>query len=136
MENWRQMSVITSLLITLAMPATAQTRYTAPSQEGGIRPTMQAIFQALTTIVPLSLSGDTFQDTANRQSLHDALQALANHATQLTQHGQATPADFDFLRRSLRDDAQNAFELFESEDFEESRFIIQHLTDKDRKSVV
>jgi hypothetical protein len=129
MENWRQISVITSLLITLAMPATAPTKHTTPAQEGGIRPTMQAIFQALTTIVPLSLSGDTFQDTANRQSLHDALQALSNHATQLTQHGQATPADFDFLRRSLRDEAQNAFELFESEDFEASRFIIHHLTD-------
>jgi hypothetical protein len=129
MEKWRQVSVMASLLTMLALPATAQTRHTDSAQEGGLRPTMRAIFQALTAVVPLSLSEKTFQDAANRQRLHDALQALSNHAMQLAQHGQHTPPDFDFLRRSLRDDAQKAFELFASEDFEESRFILQHLTD-------
>jgi hypothetical protein len=129
MNNWRQVAVTTSLLIMLALPATAQTRHTDSAPEDGLRPTMRAIFQALTTVVPLSLSGDTFQDATNRQRLHDALQALSNQAIQLSQHGQNAPADFDFLRRSLRDDAQKAFELFESEDFEESRFILHHLTD-------
>jgi len=113
----------------LALLATAQTRHTDTAQEGGFRPTMRTIFRALTTVVPLSLSGETFQDAANRQRLHDALQALSNQAMHLSQHGQDVPADFDFLRRSLRDDAQKAFELFDSEDFEESRFILHHLTD-------
>ena len=129
MDKWRQVSVRTLLMIMVVLSATAQTRHTEPAQTGGLRPTMRTIFQSLTTVLPLSLSAETFQDTANRQRLHDALQTLSSHAMQLTQHGQHVSADFDFLRRSLRDDAQNAFELFESESFEESRFILHHLTD-------
>ncbi len=115
MYKRRQVSAIVLLMIMLVLPATGQTRNTDSIQEGGLRPTMRAIFQALTTVIPLSLSGETFEDVANRQSLHDALLALSKHAMQLTKHGQNAPAGFNFLRRSLRRDAQKVFELFESE---------------------
>lgn len=112
MDNWRQVSVIAALMIMLVLPVPVQTRNTGSTPEGGLRPTMRAIFQALTTVIPLSLSGQRFRDSANRQRLHDALQALSHHAMKLTQHGQEAPASFNFLRHSLRDDAQKAFELF------------------------
>ncbi|ETW97492.1 MAG: hypothetical protein ETSY1_22425 [Candidatus Entotheonella factor] len=129
MAPWRQISVMASLLLLLLLPAIVQTQPAGSAPADGLRPTMRGIFQALTTVIPLSLSKERFQDAANRQRLHDALLALSNHAMKLTQHGQRAPAGFDFLRRSLQDDARNVFELFESESFEESRFILHHLVD-------
>ena len=129
MRTWRQVCLLASVWSLLTLPASGQTSRADTSPSSDLRPTMRSIFQSLTTVLPLSLSPETFQDADNRQRLHDALQALASHATRLTQHGAQVPADFDFLRRSLRDDAKSAFELFASGDFEESRFVLQHLTD-------
>ena len=129
MSRWRQIGMLAFVLSMLAWTASGQTGRADAVKTGKLRPMMQSIFQSLTTVLPLSLSAETFQDAANRQRLHDALQALSRHATRLTQHGAQVPADFDFLRGSLRNDAQSAFELFASGDFEESRFVFQHLAD-------
>lgn len=126
MDKWRQVGLMATFMILLVLPGPVQTR---DVKQDGLRPTMQAIFQALTTVFPLSLSDETFQKPANRQRIHEALQALANSAMQMTQHGQQASTGFDFLRQSLRDDAQKTLELFESDYFEESRFVLQHLTD-------
>jgi hypothetical protein len=90
---------------------------------------MRAIFQALTTALPLSLNVQQFQDEANRQSIHHALRALADNSARLSSHAQDVPARFDFLRQSLNSNAQEALDLFEQGHYEESRFLLQQLTD-------
>ena len=129
MHTWRQIGRLAFVLSMLAWPASGQTGRADAVKTSELRPTMQSMFQSLTTVLPLSLSAEAFQDAANRQRLHDALRALSSNAARLTQHGAQVPADFDFLRRSLRNDAQSAYELFASGDLEESRFVFQHLTD-------
>lgn len=129
MDKWRLVWVMAPLAILLGLPTPVHTSDTDSVQAGGVRPTMRAIFQALTTVFPLSLSDATFQAPPHRQRIQAALRTLSSQATQLTRHGQHAPAGFDFLRRSLRDDAQQALELFASGDFEESRFVLQQLTD-------
>jgi tetratricopeptide (TPR) repeat protein len=94
-----------------------------------IRPAMRSIFQALTTVFPLSLNEDTFQEPANRQQIQDGLRALARSARQLTSHGASITPSFKFLQRSLRRDAQEAANLFESGYYEQARFVFQQLTD-------
>jgi tetratricopeptide (TPR) repeat protein len=94
-----------------------------------IRPAMRAIFQALTTVFPLSLNGDTFQEPANRQQIQDALRALAQSATKLTGHGASITPSFNFLQRSLSQDAQDAADLFENGHYEQARFVFQQLID-------
>ncbi len=90
---------------------------------------MQAIFQALTTVLPLSLTDEAFQDRGNRQRIQNALAALSNHATNLAQHGRKAPEKLGFISRSLSGDAARTLDLFESEDFESSRFVLHQLTD-------
>lgn len=129
MDRWRYGLVAASLVTILALAAAAQTRDTGSAPSGDLRPTMKAIFQALTTVLPLSLAEETFQDATNRQPIRDALSALSSQAENLPQHGQPAPAGFGFLRRSLSRDAQRTLALFESGDFEASRFALHQLTD-------
>ncbi len=129
MHRWRCGSVIAALTVRLWLPVTVHPGETGSDQQGNLRPTMRGIFQALTTVLPLSLDDETYQNDANRQRIRDALQSLASHANQLTQHGRKAPASFDFLRRSFHRDAQKTSELYESEHFEASRFVLHHLTD-------
>ena len=124
-------SICTALLLSvmLIVPTPARPAGMAADATANLRPIMDAIFQALTSALPLSLDAQQFQSEKHRKRLHDALRALAENAGQLTRHGQHVSADFDFLRRSLKRNAQEALELFEQGYFEESRFVFQQLTD-------
>ena len=124
-------SICTALLITilLIVPMSARPDSADSDAKRDIRPTMHAIFQALTTALPISLDAQQFQSAKHRQSLHDALRDLAKNAADLSQHGQHVPAGFDFLRQSLKQNARETLELFEDGHFEEARFVLQQLTD-------
>ncbi len=97
--------------------------------KGNLRSTMQSIFQALTTVFPLSLSEETFEEDANRQQIQNSLRTLARHATQLASHGKSIPPSFDFLQRSLSQGAQETLELYEAGYHEEARFVFHQLID-------
>ncbi len=129
MDTWRYVLAVALLATMLVLPLPVQSRNDGASRSRHLRPTMRAIFQALTSVFPLSLSDETFRDTRNRQRIHDALAALSNHAMDLAQHGQHAPAGFGFLRLSLSRDTQRTLALFKSGDFEASRFVLQQLTD-------
>ncbi|HEY7493928.1 MAG TPA: hypothetical protein VIH59_22850 [Candidatus Tectomicrobia bacterium] len=116
-----------SLLLLLMHPMLAAAANPDPNAD--LRPTMHAIFQALTTVFPLSLQRRQFQDTAQRPRIRDALRQLADHAEQLANHGQQIPPHFDFLRQSLQQNARYALRRFEDGETEEARFIVQQLTD-------
>jgi hypothetical protein len=90
---------------------------------------MRAIFQALTTVFPLSLHRRQFQEPAQRPRIREALRQLADNAEQLARHGQQVPPYFDFLRQSLQQNARYALRSFEDGETEEARFIVQQLTD-------
>ena len=114
-------------MLMLLGPESASGAETAA--DNGLRSTMRAIFQALTTALPLSLEAQQFQDEKNRQPIHDALRALADHAAKLSSHAQGGPESFDFLRQSLSSNAHEALDLFEQGHYEESRFLLHQLTD-------
>ena len=116
-------------VIVLILAGTGRGSESEQTAEDGLRSTMRAIFQALTTALPLSLNAEQFQDEANRPAIHQALQALADNAARLSNHAQDVPARFDFLRQSLNSNAQEALDLFEQGHSEESRFLIHQLTD-------
>lgn len=128
MKLLQRVIVIALFLGCLALTLQAKGVMSAESKPD-IRPAMRSIFQALTTVFPLSLNEDTFQEPANRQQIQDALRALAQSATQLTSHGTSITPSFNFLQRSLSRDAQDVANLFESGYYEQARFVFQQLTD-------
>lgn len=97
--------------------------------KGDLRPTMQSIFRALTIVFPLSLSEESFEKAENRQQIQDSLRTLTRSATSLASHGDSIPPSFDFLQRSLSQDAQEASTLYEAGYYEEARFVFQQLID-------
>ena len=129
MDKWRYAVVATSLMAMLVLAATAQTQDAGSASNDDPRPTMRAIFQALTTVLPLSLDQAAFRNETNRSLVRSALSTLSSQAMNLPQHGRQAPAGFGFLRRSLSRDAQRTLALFEDEDFEASRFVLHQLTD-------
>lgn len=94
-----------------------------------IQPTMHAFFQALTSVFPWSLDAEQFQAPEQRQHIHAALQALAQHADQLDTHGQEVPQSFGFLRRALARSAHDAAERYAQGHYPQARFLLQGLTE-------
>lgn len=97
--------------------------------ESGVKATMQAFFQALTSVLPWSFDEKQFQDPAHRQDILEALGALAQHAESLQGHAQHTPHSFDFLRRTLRQRAQDAAQQYAQGNYRPARFLVQGLTE-------
>lgn len=100
---------------------------TVPPQP--LQSTMQAFFQALTSAVTWSLDEQQFQHPENRPRMTAALQALAENAAGLATHRQDVPQSFDFLRRSLAKNAQDAAQRYAQGEYRSARFTLQHLMD-------
>lgn len=115
------------LLLTLLMQGRAVAEDRAP--RSGIQTTMHAFFQALTRVFPWSLDAQQFQDPAHRQDILAALRVLAQQAGQLETHGQYEAQSFDFLRRSLGQNAQDAGQRYEQGQYQQARFLLQGLTE-------
>ncbi|MCI0564118.1 MAG: hypothetical protein MN733_37055, partial [Nitrososphaera sp.] len=91
---------------------------------------MQEIFQVLTTAFTLSLNEQQFQDPVNRPRIQDALRALSTNAAKLETHSQEELSQiFDFLRRSLAKDAQEALRFYEQAQYQSARFTLHQLTE-------
>jgi hypothetical protein len=88
---------------------------------------MQRLFQTLTTVFPLSLSKTQFQAPENRQTIQIALAGLASQAEHLEHHGQGGSPTFNFLRRSLASDAQEALRRFEQGEYHAAQFTVHQL---------
>lgn len=129
MYTHRFLRAIGFAVIVFVLSGTEPDGKSEQTAEEGLRSTMRAIFQALTTALPLSLTAEQFENEANRPSIQPALQALADNAARLSSHAQDVPGRFDFLRQSLNSNAQEALDLFEQGHTEESRFLLHQLTD-------
>jgi hypothetical protein len=93
------------------------------------RATMRELFQALTTAFTASLSEARFQHPEAREGVQAALAALARNAEKLQSHGRELDPSFDFLRRSLADDAREIARRYQDGSYESARFLLQQLTE-------
>jgi hypothetical protein len=101
----------------------------AEAPASGFQATMRDIFQALTTVFPLSLNAQQFQDPAQRQRILAGLRTLAQQAERLGTHGQDVPQHLDFLRRSLASDAQTVLQRYEQGQYPAAQFTLHRLTE-------
>ena len=114
-------------ILTLCLHGQAVAQDSTPQQQ--LQTTMQAFFQALTSVFPWSLDAQQFQAPAQRQRIQEGLSLLAQHAEQLDRHGQEVPQSFGFLRRSLARSARDAAERYAQGEYPQARFLLQGLTE-------
>lgn len=95
----------------------------------GVQSTMQALFRALSSVVPWSLQEQQFQAPEHRQAILEALTVLAQNAAQLQSHTQDAPPSFDFLRRALSRSAQDAAQQYAQGQYRPARYLFQQLTE-------
>jgi hypothetical protein len=126
---WCHLLIITVGVVGIALGHSARTTQASETPKSSLQAGMQQIFQALTTVFPLSLSETTFQAPEHRQTIRTALTTLATQATQLEQHGRGSIPAFDFLRRALISDAQDVLRRFDHGEYEAAQFILHRLTD-------
>ncbi len=120
----------TSFLLTLLwLTVTVQSQSLGSGSKDDLRGPMGDIFQALTTVVPLSLDEESFASPEGREHIQQALKRLAHRAKSLPTHGQGRTLYFDFLRRSLSQDVQNVLQRFERGEYDAARFTLRRLTD-------
>jgi hypothetical protein len=125
----RRPAVPLAVLLSLALLVPKPVGVVAETPPSGLQPPMRHIFQALTTVFPLSLNEQQFQDPAQRQRILEALRALSHHAGQLATHGQDVPPYLDFLRRSLASETQKILQRYEQEQYQAAQFALHQLTE-------
>jgi tetratricopeptide (TPR) repeat protein len=109
--------------ISVACPVFGEER---PAAEP--RATMHQVFEALSLLLPASLSEGALRDPAQRDHYQLAFERLAQAAGRLADHGDERDAIFQTLSRSLEDDAEDAASLYARGRIEEAAFQLQQLT--------
>jgi hypothetical protein len=102
------------------------------AQDETMNPTqarMRGVFLTLTTAYRYSLDPVAFEDPQNEGSIRSTLQALVANAGELEAHGGGLDPSFDYLRRSLARDANDALERFDQRQYVGSRFLLTKLTE-------
>ncbi len=99
----------------------------AGAAEPGTRATMREIFEAVTHAFVLSLGEPPFGEGAAHEEARAALAALAVHADRLGAHSSTLTPSYDFLRRSLATDIEDARINFERGQLEGARFLLHQL---------
>jgi hypothetical protein len=102
----------------------------APTSQGDRAPTrarMQAIFDALSTAINLSLYDTPFEGPQNREMIMQALGVLADNAANLDTHGGEMNRSLDYARRSLARDANEAILRYRQRQFQGTRFVLDQL---------
>jgi hypothetical protein len=90
---------------------------------------MRGIFVSLSTAYRYSLDPDAFADRENRQQILGLLEALSANAEALEAHGGGLDPSFDYLRRSLARDADDALDRFKKGNYVGSRFVLSKITE-------
>lgn len=138
MDGFNQMlqkTIVAALLLSAAPsglvsaqglidPTSASTPMVSSTQE-----MMGKIFSSVALVLPLSLSAKKFEDPAKRDLISTALRDLAENATVLEGHGATKDESFSFLSGSLAFDSREIYERFAQGKFNQSRYLLQHLTE-------
>jgi len=88
---------------------------------------MQAIFDALSTAINLSLYDTPFEGPENREMIMEALGVLADNAANLDTHGGEMNESLDYARRSLARDANEAILRYRQRQYQGTRFVLDQL---------
>jgi hypothetical protein len=100
----------------------------AAGQSSGVtQATMRGIFNALTTSYSYSLDIDYFQDRHNRETVLASLEALVANTGALEEHGGGLDPSFDYLRRFLAGDADQALKRYTDRQYLGSQFVLNKL---------
>jgi hypothetical protein len=118
-------------LVAFAQFAVSQensTKDPAASRSSGVtQATMRGIFTALTTSYTYSLDMDYFQDRHNRDAVIASLEALVANTSALEEHGGGLDPSFDYLRRFLAGDAEEALKRYQERQYFGTQFMLVKL---------
>lgn len=116
--------------LVVAALAVALVATHAPGQEQdrpATRTRMQMIFNALSTALNMTLYETPFEGGEDRKMIMDALDVLAENAAALDTHGEELNESFDYLRRSLARDANEAVIRYRQEQYDGAHFLLDQL---------
>jgi hypothetical protein len=105
----------------------AKTRPPAARSSGVTQATMRGIFTALTTSYTYSLDMEYFQDRHNRDTVLASLEALVANTGAFEEHGGGLDPSFDYLRRFLAGDAEEALQRYRERQYLGSQFMLNKL---------
>jgi len=94
---------------------------------GVTQATMRGIFNALTTSYSYSRDMDYFQDRHNRDTVLASLEALVANTGALEEHGGGLDPSFDYLRRFLAADAEEALKRYQERQYFGAQFMLVKL---------
>lgn len=117
-------AALAALLICTAIGAAE-----AADPDAATRATMGQIFEALSYVLPLSLSDERFEDPARRKAITKALRELADNGARLEAHARSRDAGFGFLSGSLARDSREILARYEAGRIPEARFLLHQVTD-------
>jgi len=121
----RSLSFATACFIGLAIPGAAFCQDTPIAEP---RATMHQVFEALSILLPASLSEGALRDPEQRDRYQIEFERLAQATGRLADHGVQRDEVFQTLSRSLEDDAEDAASLYARGRVEEASFQLQQLT--------
>lgn len=90
---------------------------------------MQQIIAPLSRVLPLSFDDSSFESAKNRAAVSKDLKQLMESATHLEDHARRKDKAFDYIAKSLRNDARHAYRRYERGDYEEARFAVHNMTE-------
>lgn len=115
----------------LGTRAVSSQQTSSPESSGAMsevtRVTMRGIFTAFTNVYSHSLNMDYFSDRRNRDAVIASLEALVSNTSELRSHGGGLDRSFDYLRRSLASDAEEALKRYQEEKYLGSQFMLNKL---------
>ena len=102
----------------------------AADEEPEARPRgeMQAVFEAVSQLLPLALSEQQWSDPQSQAEIRRWLDALATRSVVVEEHGMSRDAGFRHLSRSLSADIEEVRERYRNGRYEEARFFMIEAT--------
>lgn len=110
-----------TLLIHALFATVAQAE--APETSEFPRPTMRTLFQEIKTLIPLSVNKESWGAPEQRDAILKSLARLERAADQVERHGRDREAGFSQIAENLIGDLGDSYAYYQSERFEEARFL-------------
>jgi len=120
-------AVLIAFAHVAAQQQASKTEATTGRSSGATQATMRGIFTALTSAYSYSLDMEFFEDRHNRDTVVGSLEALVANTSALEEHGGGLDPSFDYLRRFLAGDAEEALKRYQERQYLGSQFMLNKL---------